>query len=232
MYQTKNPQDFVFYGILLFFIGWVAYTFRALFAPLIIAGLIAYLLNPFVNRLSTYNWISRTRLVPVVYLVFLGLFVWGTIYLTPLIASQASQLEQQLTQLPEQFETLQTTISNTFGIQLPLNALAEDLEKDIGQMIEPRRVFRMIQGASANLVWVVVTIITSFHLLRDWAKLREWFFDLVPQEYEPDVRRLHQEIKAIWQTYLRGQFVIMLILGFLSGLSAALVGLPGALSTE
>ena len=40
---------------------------------------------------------------------------------------------------------------------------------------------------------------------------------------------LHQEIKIVWRAYLRGQLLIMFILGALSGLGTAALGVPGAL---
>jgi len=59
--------------------------------------------------------------------------------------------------------------------------------------------------------------------------VREWLFGNSPESLEPDLRRLHQEIKAVWQAYLRSQLLIMFILGTLSGLGAAVLGVPGAL---
>jgi len=93
----------------------------------------------------------------------------------------------------------------------PIVSQFVSLTTDVGQLLKPYRIFRIIPGASANFVLVVIILITSFYLLRDWVKLREWIFGLSPQELEPDLRRLHQEIKAVWQTYLRGQLLIVSI---------------------
>jgi predicted PurR-regulated permease PerM len=97
------------------------------------------------------------------------------------------------------------------------------------QMAKPERIFQIILKASTNIVWVIIIIATSFHLLRDWEKLREWIFGLLPRNLEPDFRRLHKEIKTVWQSYLRGQLLIMSFLGILSGIGAAAIGIPGAL---
>jgi predicted PurR-regulated permease PerM len=65
--------------------------------------------------------------------------------------------------------------------------------------------------------------------LRDWEKLREWLFGLCPENLEDEYRRLHKEIKKVWQAYLRGQLLIMLFIGLFSGIGAAAVGIRSAL---
>jgi predicted PurR-regulated permease PerM len=40
---------------------------------------------------------------------------------------------------------------------------------------------------------------------------------------------LYERIKVVWQIYLRGQLLLMTILGVASGIAAAVIGLPGPL---
>ncbi|MCJ7626187.1 MAG: AI-2E family transporter [Anaerolineaceae bacterium] len=227
--QSKWTQDILLYAILLAGIGWLIFTYKVLLGPLIISGLIAYLLYPLVTWLADRTRIDRRRIVPLVYLIFLGLLVWAIIYLTPIITSQASLLSGQLAKLPDQVEILDTQLESFLGFKLPFDSFIEEFETDMTQLLKPDRVFRVLRGATTNIVWVIIIFITSFHLLRDWEHLREWLFGLSPENLEPDLRRLHQEIKTVWQAYLRGQILIMSILGVLSGIGAAVIGLPGAL---
>ncbi len=57
---------------------------------------------------------------------------------------------------------------------------------------------------------------------------REWLIELAPDSYRADARRLYGQIKETWQAYLWGQIVLMLIIGVLSGVASAAVGLPGS----
>ncbi|MBU1659973.1 MAG: AI-2E family transporter [Chloroflexi bacterium] len=227
--QSKMAQEIMLYIILLSGFGWLVYTYQVLLGPLVISGLIAYLLYPGVTWLSDRTRIDRQRVVPFVYLIFLGFLVWAIVFLVPIIASQASLLTGQLAKLPDQVEILQTNLEGLLGFKLPLESFIEEFETDMTQLLKPERVFRVLQGASTNIVWVIIIFITSFHLLRDWPRLREWLFGLSPENLESDLRRLHQEIKTVWHAYLRGQLLIMSILGILSGIGAAVIGLPGAL---
>jgi len=229
MNNQGSLRQGVSYAILLIIVGLLLYAYRVLLAPLFISCLIAYLLYPMVTWLANRFRVDRRRVVPGVYLLFLGILIWGTIFLVPIISSQANQLARELTNFPEQIASLQIDLEDLLGFNIPLESLIHELETNLAKILQPDRIFSVILSASTNIIWVILIIITSFHLLRDWESLREWIFGWVPENLEPDFRRLHQEIKIIWKTYLRGQLFIMSILGFLSGLGAALIGLPGAL---
>ncbi|HSG25575.1 MAG TPA: AI-2E family transporter [Anaerolineales bacterium] len=227
--NSSNPSEFVFYAVLIFIVGWLVYTYQVVIGPLIISALIAYLIYPGVTWLSNRTRIHRRRIVLVVYILFLASFVWAVMYLVPVIVNQANLLASQLDNLPHQFEMLQHDLERWLGITLPLEALTADIEDDISQMLKPERAFQFIRRATTNIVWLVVIFITTFHLLRDWAHLREWFFGLLPEPGRSEYRQLHQEIKKVWRSYLRGQLLIMFLLGLFSGIGAALIGLPNAL---
>ena len=96
-------------------------------------------------------------------------------------------------------------------------------------MFRPERIFRIILSSTSNIVWAIVIIITTFHLLRDWERLREWVFGFVQDNQQTQFRTLHKELKKIWQSYLRGQLLVMFFIGLLSGIGSAMIGLPNAL---
>lgn len=227
--ESSIALEYVFYAVLLFIVGWLIYTYQAVIGPLIISALIAYLLYPGVTWLSNRTKIHRRRIVLIVFMLFLAVFVWAVIYLAPVIVNQIDLLTRQLESLPHQIELLQDDLEGWLGITLPLGAITEDIETDIGQMLKPERAFQIIRRATTNIVWLVVIFVTTFHLLRDWVRLREWLFGLLPEPARPEYRRLHQEIKKVWRAYLRGQMLIMFLIGVFSGIGAAAIGLPNAL---
>jgi predicted PurR-regulated permease PerM len=65
--------------------------------------------------------------------------------------------------------------------------------------------------------------------LQDWERLREWLIRLAPEAYQSDARRLLKDIKAIWQIHLRGQLLLMLLVGVLTGLGSVAIGLRHAM---
>lgn len=227
--QPKTVQDLLLYAFLFFGMGWIFYTYQVLLGPLIISGLIAYLLYPGVTWISDRTHIKRQHIVPIVYLVFLAILILSVTFLVPVIISQFTLLVDQLLRLPDLLDITQSNLDDILGSSISLEPFFAEIGTDLEQLLKPDRLFRIIQGASTNIVWVLIIIIASFYLLRDWDKLREWLFGLSPKHLESDFRYLHQEIKGVWQIYLRGQLLIMSILGVLSGIGVAVVGIPGAL---
>jgi predicted PurR-regulated permease PerM len=71
--------------------------------------------------------------------------------------------------------------------------------------------------------------IVSFYLVKDSNKALQWFYDLVPDPYEQDLRRLIQEINLIWGNFFRGQLTLGVVVGTIIGIICAIVGLPMAL---
>jgi predicted PurR-regulated permease PerM len=227
--RSRTAQDLVYYMLLIIGVGWLVYTYQVLIGPLIISCVMAYLLFPVVTWLSNWIGIDRRKIIPIFYLLLLITLVLVIVYISPVIANQVSLLTSQMVTLPDQADQVLSKLERSLGLSIPLDSYIEQIEADSVQLLKPERLFKIIQGATTNIIWVVLIFITSFHLLRDWEKLREWFFRQVPDSIEGDLRQLHQEIKVIWQAYLRGQLVIMLILGTLSGIGAAVMGVPGAM---
>lgn len=131
-------------------------------------------------------------MVIIVYLIFLALLVWAVIYLVPLALVQACAVDRQLDHFIDQLTLVMVDLNRALGIQLPVNSLIHSLEANANQMLQPERVFRLLLSSSSNIVWLVVIAITVFHLLRDWERLREWFFGLLPDEVRPEYRTLHK----------------------------------------
>jgi predicted PurR-regulated permease PerM len=116
------------------------------------------------------------------------------------------------------------------GFDLPLDELLVELQELSSQLLKPERVFKVVKAATTNLAWILVILVTTYYLLRDWERLREWLIRLAPEAYQPDLWRLHKEIQGVWQAYLRGQLLLMLFVGILTSLSSAAVGLPNAVA--
>jgi len=229
--MKSNPiaKEIILSLVLLSGLGWLVFTYRVLIGPLIISALIAYLLYPLVSWLSRKTHLDRRRVVPLGYLLFLAVMTLVGIYLLPVIVNQAIFLSGELTKLPDQLEILEVNLERIAGFDLPFESILGEVENHLSQTLKPESIFNVIQQATTNIVWIIIIAITSYHLLRDWERLRNWFYGLFEESRRVEIRKVHLEIKAVWQTYLRGQLLIMTVLGVLSGIGAAIMGVPGAM---
>lgn len=205
----------------------LVYAMRPLIGPLVIAALLAYVLNPLVDLAQRRARLPRGLVVPSLYVISLVVLVVLVITLTPVLAQQAQTISVELQEIGA---TLEQSLSREIVIfdfvVIPDEIVA--IPNLSQQFIRSDRLLVMLETASTNFVWILVILVVSYYLLLDWDRLREWLFRLVPPSRDIDVRRLYDEIRLIWRNYLRGQLVLMAIMGVLTGVGMAAIGLPGA----
>jgi predicted PurR-regulated permease PerM len=207
---------------------WLLSAAQALIGPLVIAALLAYVLNPAVTLIETRARLRHNASVSLVFFLFLAVLVAILVIFVPLVANQAKRVALELQIVKVRLEEALVTPVTFLGFELPLDEIMVELQEISAPLFKPQRVLRMLVAATTNLAWIVVILVTTYHLLRDWERLREWLIRLVPEAYQPDVRRLQEEIKDIWQAHLRGQLLLMLLVGVLTGLASVAVGLRHA----
>jgi predicted PurR-regulated permease PerM len=209
---------------------WLLFAVRALIGPLVIAALLAYVLNPAVTLITSRTKLSHNLSASLVYLLFLAILVAVLVIFVPVVIQQAKSLSLELQGIKVQLEDALTGPVTFLGFDLSLDQLLAELQEISSPLLKPERVLRVLKATTTNLAWILVILVTTYYLLRDWERLREWLIRLAPEAYQPDVRRLHKDIQGVWQAYLRGQLLLMLVVGVLTGLGSAAVGLPGAVA--
>ena len=53
---------------------------------------------------------------------------------------------------------------------------------------------------------------------------------LPPTEFQAEVHELYRRIRQVWMAYLRGQIVLMIIVGVVFTIAWSIIGIPGALA--
>jgi predicted PurR-regulated permease PerM len=207
---------------------WLLFAVRALMGPLIMAALLAYILNPAVTLIKTRTRLRHNASVSLVYLLFLAVLAVSLLIFVPVVAGQAKRVALELQIVKVRLEEALISPVTFLDFELPLDEMLLELQEISAPLLKPQRVLRTLIAATTNLAWIMVILVTAYHLLRDWASLREWLVRLAPEAYQPDVRRLHKEIKDVWQAHLRGQLLLMLLVGVLTGLGSVAIGLRHA----
>ena len=209
---------------------WLLFAAGALIGPLVIATLLAYILSPAVTLITTRTKLSHSLSASLVYFLFLVAVAAISLIFVPVVVNQAKRLSLELQGIEVQLEHILDSPVTFWGFDLHLDEALAELQEISSQLLKPERVFKVFKAATTNLAWILVILVTTYYLLRDWERLREWLIRLAPEVYQPDIRRLYTEIKGVWQAYLRGQLLLMLVVGVLTGLGSAAVGLPGAVA--
>lgn len=227
----SKPTRYLIFVLLLAGALWFIIAARNMFSALAIAALLAFILNPLVTLVNMHAKVSRNWTVLLVYLLSLaGLVALGIIFI-PVIPEQTGRLANELQIILEQIqnEYLERPIT-LLNYEISLGPLLPDFTEITSEnIIRPDIILSAIQATTTNVGWLLVILVTTFYLLQDWDRLREWLFSWAPEAYAGDARRLYEEIRWVWNRYFRGQLRLSIIIGILTGLGSAAIGLPGAI---
>jgi predicted PurR-regulated permease PerM len=204
---------------------------RVVTTPLVISALIAYVLNPVADWLSIRtNW-KRRITVPIVFWAALLLLLAIPALFLPVILAEAELLVADLDTI---FLRTQAFLSRDFiiiGQLISLDQFIPDIQQLFSDGFAGITVdaFHFLESTTRNLLWLLVILASTYSLLRDWDKLRDWLFRIAPAEYRDDARKIYAEIKEIWRGYLRGNLTLMTVTGILFTIAWIAIGVPGAI---
>jgi predicted PurR-regulated permease PerM len=218
----------------------VLYKVRALLPPVILACLLAYLLNPVVERFSRLK-LSRNGATAVTYVLLLVALVLAASMLVPMVVQQISSINVDLQQIYESVLRIMSryqTIS-ILDYSIELSDVFEKLEDSLIQLITgfaSRSAEEMLvlalgiaSGFASTFVWVIFVLVVSFWLVKDANEIKASVARLVPEDYREEVDALWREVSIVWDSFFRGLLVLSLTVGVVTGVSIWAVGVKNAL---
>lgn len=230
--ESSWSERYRFWILSVFTVLFVAVIFfiREALNPLIVAGLIAYVLDPFVNFIKKITKMSHVLAVNVVYWLGIGLiFVLPSFYL-PRLFGELERFNQNIIDI---YEVVLKFISEPLVIGelvIDLSTFLPNVE-DIPAITEiTSDVLELLETISVNFLWFLVILVTTYYLLKDWGELRDWLIDHFPKNSQADALIIYEKIKLIWTGYLRGNLTLMLIVGVVYTIVWAALGVPAALT--
>ena len=227
MVHWSRPARYLVLVFLIILAAIFVFAIRQIIGPLVIAALLAYLIYPIVHWLHVRLRLKHGTAVHIVFWVLLAAFLLAPAALTPLLIRELDTIEYDLVRFQvilfgalARFEFLGFSPAEEFP----------DRESYLADLLHPEQLLGVLRAATENVIWVLVILVTTFYLLLDGEKLRKWTMDLFPEPYKSDLDRLLVHLSEVWKYFLRGQFATMLVIGLVSGVTAAVIGLPGAIA--
>jgi len=232
MVATRRQRAMLSIGALIAVIFGL-WVFADILTPFVLAGCIAYFLDPLASRMTRLG-MSRSIAAVLLVLLLVLLALLSLLLLYPLIVSQMTVL---IAALPSYVTTITATLRD----------LLESLEQAAGPEVVGARLRELILSqASAMVSWLgtaatrligggfalfnvftlaIVTPVMSFYLLRDWpammARLESW----MPRRSASTLRQLARDIDRVLAAWLRGQLLCCLILGIYYAAALTALGL-------
>jgi len=215
----------------------LVYFLQPILAPFLAGIVLGYLGDPLVDRLETLK-LNRTIGVLIVFAVFLAVLIAGLVIILPMITRELGAL---IRNIPEYLKWLQETLSPwllaTFSVDpfdVKIDSLAGkvmDNWQKAGGMIGTllQRVTSSGFAFLGSVGIVALTPVVAFYIMRDWDEIVSRIRGMVPREIEPAFVRLCTECDEVLGAFLRGQLLIMVLLGCTYSLGLYIVGLDLAI---
>ena len=198
---------------------------------LVIAGFVSYLISPAVAFLMQHTRLSRTAAVNIVYFSALIVLVGVPATLTPIFFDEIKIVASDLLDLSRQISILLTKPVQ-FGAMV---FHFEQLGQSFGHLQEsiltplPEEALALLESTSINVLWFLVILVSVHLFMTEWPRIRDWMIHLTPGPYHRDMQELYKRLRDVWMAYLRGQIVLMLVVGIVFTIAWMVIGIPGAL---
>lgn len=206
-------------------------TFRTMIRPTIVAILLTFILHQPVNWVQRRTGWSRGASVGGVYFGLILLLILTPVAFLPRLIDSLQSLSTALGTLVEDLQSAALGPIFQFGAyELSLDSLFQQLGTVIQDVLSPAAAGAL--GIALSLTTTVLStiyvLVLGFWLLKDIHILQRTILNSVPVDYREDVRRLGSELSAIWYAFLRGQFVLAVVVGLMTWVAIGIVGLPNA----
>ena len=196
--------------------------------PFILGMAIAYMLDPVADRLERMG-LSRTLAVVLITLAVVLALAALVLWLVPLLLRQASQLIETA---PELINQLQSFIQRRFPDALPdgglIDTALEQIRQTLGSSIGG--LMGTLMGSLRSVVSIVMVLViapvVAFYMLLDWDRMVERVDNLLPRQHVGTIRTIFRNIDDSVAGFLRGQALVILILGTFYSVALMLIGLP------
>ncbi|WP_264805914.1 AI-2E family transporter [Cytobacillus sp. NCCP-133] len=233
----KYATGIILVLIIIFLLGKIDYflwPFRALIAsiffPIMLSGVLYYLLRPLVRLLS--NGLPRTASIFVIFAAFIGLGYLVFQFMGNTVGSQITELSDNLPAKMQELseETEKVVEKNNMGM-----VSYDNLKNRVLNFLKS-----LLSGAGENIMNVfstitsIVTVLVVvpfilFYFLKDDYKLRPFLLKYLPDKHEEEGNRILGDIDKTLFSYVTGQFIVAVVDGVLMYIGYLIIGLEYSL---
>ena len=243
---------FLFLSVLL-----VIYIGRSAISMVIGAALLALLVDPLIGFLGRRFRMKRNLAVGITYVFVVAVLLLVPLLVIPslvdminfftnidslLVAQQLSQVIQSISTalqasrgltaiLKPTLDSLVVGLNNYASAVQPgapgITISAAELTSQFGRALGI--VTKVLGPTFSALAFIFFTLLISLQMTLTANEVKNWYADLIPPHFNPELSWLLQNVRLIWTGFLRGQMLLMLVVGLIIWLGGVILGLPQAL---
>ena len=241
--QNTVPRPFTFDRVVRMLITlavviasvWLINELRSVLLPFLVAWLVAYLLEPFVQYNRRLLGV-RNRWLPILMTLFecVLIVVAVSVFVVPSILKEMHQVADFIRHYTEngtQISFVPDSLHRYIKESIDFERISKELTRqDIQSLFDTLGSF--IAGGYSFVLgvfnWFIVLLDVVLIML-DYEKLLKGFRRMVPPKYRETTFRIFGDVKDSMNHYFRGQALVAFIVGILFCIGFSIIGLPMAI---
>lgn len=204
--------------------------------PIILTGIVFYLLNPVVDFLERRR-IRRIYSILLLYLLIIGLITITIVSIIPFLKEQIMSL---IDNIPRYVDVVENQTKELIGsnfvnqAQQTMNINISDLATKVSDQAATivNSTFTGVGNFIGALTEIIISIVTVpfilFYLLKDGKKLPIYILKFVPTQLKEQTYTVLSEMNHRLSSYIRGQIIVSFCIGFLLFIGYLIIGLDYA----
>lgn len=203
------------------FFLWLLYLVRDILVLLLVVAVITVALEPFVERLEK-DHVPRSFSVIVLYLALLAILGAVVYFVVPPVANQIRELTINLPYYSSRVSEF--NISSVFSISEVLDNISSQLSGAATSVVTT------LISIFGGVVSAVVVFALTYYSLVEKDGVRRLFSVFVPVSHKQKLYQTIQKVSVKLGDWLRGQVLLMLIIGIVDGTILTALGIEYALT--
>ncbi|HEM3968327.1 TPA: AI-2E family transporter [Streptococcus suis] len=201
--------------------------------PMILTGLLYYLLNPMVDWMEKHK-ISRTVGISILFVLISLLIIWGLAVAIPSIQEQVTSFAQNLPSNIQKIEGQVTGLLQDERFEQFRPTALEMLNKVNDQVVAYAQKFsssavnwasNLISTASQIIVAILIMPFILFYLLRDGQYLNKHITQYLPTKWREPIGTVLSDVNGQLSNYVRGQVTVAIIVALMFSVMFSIIGL-------
>lgn len=219
--MNQKHKRWLIIAVFLIFI----YLERRILSPLLMAAVVAYILNPLVSLLHNKLRIPRLASVAIVYLVFVSVIGLSFFILTSRLLDEVGEFRHESTGLISQARGALNTYPQ-WGQDMVYEGI-KSLQNVT--LVLPTKILPFFSGAVSQLINIILFLVTAFYLLKDSGKISSAIKKVIVEITSPGMEPVLEKIANSFSLFLRGQLLLVVLMSSVSFVALSILNVKFAL---
>lgn len=236
--------------VMLVIVGALLVRFNNLIGPLLLAFILSYLLHPLANWLSRtteLSWRGSVNLIFAVLLILIILLSTATGFaVIDQLRNLTRVVENFVTNLPQLAQDLSTQVYHVGPFEFDFSQLESQVLQQLGvdfatlaqqaiNTLQPALgtagslLGALATSALATIGWGAFVLVITYFILADIGQVPDLLKNIDVPGFDADLRRMGRELSHVWNAFLRGQLLLIVLIMTTSFLLMTILGVRNAL---